>query len=458
IGSSREPRGPGRSGFGVLIVVQNLSVPLDRRVWLECQALRDAGYRVSVICPAGPGEPRRRMQEGVWIRTYRPAPVAVGLAGYAVEFLYSWLCTAWLSLLVWRERGFSVIQACNPPDTYWALARLWRFRGVRFVFDHHDLNPELFLSRFGAPRGLLGRAQLAGLTWLERRTFATADRVISTNESYRQVALGRGGQDPARVTVVRSGPDTSSMRPIWPAGRPAPGYQLVYLGIMGPQDGVDQALLVMDELVNVRRRADIQLSLLGFGDCFDQLRAQAADLGLDQNVTFTGRADPAMVADYLSAADVGVCPDLKTPLNDVSTMNKVMEYMAYFLPSVSFDLRESRVTAGDTAVFVESGDIRGFADAICALLDDDAQRLRMGRAARARVATELDWSPQSARYVRVFDELVGPAPRPKSRVRAPSAPPAGREFVALEDPAELRAFLASRARSTHHEVEGAAGA
>lgn len=442
----------------MLIVVQNLSVPLDRRVWLECQALRDAGYTVSVICPAGPGEPRRRMFEGVWIRTYRPAPVAVGLLGYAVEFLYSWLCTAWLSLLVWRERGFRVLQACNPPDTYWALARLWRVRGVRFVFDHHDLNPELFRSRFGEPQGLLGRAQLAGLTWLERRTFATADRVISTNESYRQVAVGRGGQDPGTVTVVRSGPDTTSMRPVWPEwpmSRSATGYQLVYLGIMGPQDGVDQALLVMDELVNVRRRTDIHLSLLGFGDCLDELRTQSADLGLDGHVTFTGRADRTMVADYLSAADLGVCPDLKTPLNDVSTMNKVMEYMAYYLPSVSFDLHESRLTAGDTAVFVESGDIRGFADAVCALLDDEPRRVRMGRAARARVSTELDWSPQSARYVRVFEELLGPAPRPAERGDASCAPPAGRRYVVLEDPAELSTFLASRGRTRHPEVEEA---
>lgn len=439
----------------MLIVVQNLSVPLDRRVWLECQALRDAGYTVSVICPAGPGEPRRRMLEGVWIRTYRPAPLAVGLLGYAVEFLYSWVCTAWLSLLVWHERGFRVLQACNPPDTYWALARLWRLRGVRFVFDHHDLNPELFLSRFGEPRGLLARAQLAGLTWLERRTFATADRVISTNESYRQIAVGRGGQDPETVTVVRSGPDTTSMRPVWPQGRSAPGHQLVYLGIMGPQDGVDQALLVMDELVNVRRRTDVHLSLLGFGDCLEELRAQAADLGLHGHVTFTGRADRTMVADYLSAADLGICPDLKTPLNDVSTMNKVMEYMAYYLPSVSFDLHESRLTAGDTAVFVESGDIEGFADAVGALLDDEPRRVRMGRAARARVSTELDWSPQSARYVRVFEELLGPAPRPSERGEASCAPPAGRHYVVLEDPAELSTFLASRGRTRHPAVEEA---
>ncbi len=444
---TRRTRQPGRDGPGVLVVVQNLSVPLDRRVWLECQALRDTGHTVSVICPAGPGEPPSRMHEGVWIRTYRPAPPAAGPRGYAVEFLYSWMRTAWLSLLVWRERGFSVLQACNPPDTYWALARLWRLRGVRFVFDQHDLNPELFLSRFGEPRGLVQSVQLRVLRWLESRTYRAADRVISTNESYREIALGRGKQDPSCVTVVRSGPDTMTMRPVWPPTTIARPHLLAYLGIMGPQDGVDQALLVMDELVNRRGRADIHLALLGFGDCFDQLRDQATRLRLGDNVTFTGRADLGMVADYLSSADLGICPDLKTPLNDVSTMNKVMEYMAYCLPSVSFDLVESRVSAAETAVFVTSGDIRGFADAVVDLLDDDQRRVGMGLAARRRVESELDWAEQAEKYLGIFDDLFGsPSGRvAHSRIARATLPP-GREYVRLDDDAGLKEFIRDRGR------------
>jgi glycosyltransferase involved in cell wall biosynthesis len=438
----------------VLIIVQNLSVPLDRRVWLECLALRDAGYEVAVICPAGPGEPPFRVLEGVRVHTYPPAPAASGVIGYAVEFTYSWLRTALLSLRVWREVGFDVIQACNPPDTYWALARLWRVRGVRFVFDHHDLNPELFLSRFGVPRGVAGRAQLAALRWLERRTYAAADRVIATNESYRRVALSRGGLPPASVVVVRSGPDTTVMRPVQPPGELARPRLLVYLGIMGPQDGVDQALLVMDELVHRRGRSDVHLALLGFGDCYEELRAMCTRLGLDSHVTFTGRADPAMVADYLSSADVGVCPDLRTPLNDVSTMNKVMEYMAYCLPAVSFDLTESRVSAGGTALFVDSGDVRGFADAVERLLDDDDLRVQLGLAARARVAAELDWASQRPVYVRLFDQLLG---RPPSSGRPPCSggtavgqvprPSGGRRFVPLDDPAVLAQYVRDRGRS-----------
>jgi glycosyltransferase involved in cell wall biosynthesis len=243
----------------VLVIVQNLPVPLDRRVWLECQALRAQGYDVSVICPKGPGDPAREVLDGVHLYKYRPPPAARGLLGYALEFVYCWLRTALLSLLVWRARPFQALQACNPPDTYWLLARLWKRRGVRFVFDHHDLNPELFLSRFGTPTSARERWELRALTWLERQTFHTADRVISTNDSYRGIALTRGGCDPASVKVVRSGPETRTMRPIVPDERAEDDpFVLAYLGIMGPQDGVDTVLDVMEELVGARGRRDVR--------------------------------------------------------------------------------------------------------------------------------------------------------------------------------------------------------
>ena len=431
----------------VLIIVQNLPVPLDRRVWLECQALTAAGYQVSVICPKGPGDPARQLIDGVAIYKYRPAPEAQGLAGFVVEFVYSWLRTAALSLLVHRERGFDILQACNPPDTYWLLALLWRGWGVRFVFDHHDLNPELFLSRFGQPTTAGERAQYAGLLWLERMTFRSAHRVISTNESYRQVAMTRGGRAPQDVTVVRSGPDTSVMRPVYPPASVRAGarHVLVYLGIMGPQDGVDQILAVMDELVHRRGRTGVRAALLGFGDCYDDLRQQCTELGLDAHVEFTGRADKAMIADYLSAADVGLGPDLKTPLNDVSTMNKTMEYMAYAVPSVAFDLAETHLSGGDTVLYVPSGDVAAFADAVERLLDDDVLRLDLALRARRRVTEELDWQPQSAAYVGVYDELSGAAVARRPRAEHTAAlPPAGRTFVDLDDETELRRFVVER--------------
>ncbi|TDC53146.1 glycosyltransferase WbuB [Jiangella ureilytica] len=432
----------------VLIVVQNLPVPLDRRVWLECQALLARGYRVSVICPKGPGDPDHEVVEGVDLYKYRPAPEAKGLLGFVWEFAYSWLRTAWLSLRVRGAGRFHIIQACNPPDTYWLLALLWRPFGVRFVFDHHDLNPELFLSRFGEPRGGSQQAQYRALVWLERRTFRAAHRVISTNESYRAIAIRRGDRRPEHVTVVRSGPDTEQMRPVYPEHpRPADEIVLVYLGIMGPQDGVDQVLLVMDELVHRRGRTNVRATLLGFGDCLEDLRKQSASLGLDGHVTFTGRVDRVQIAEYLSRADIGLGPDLKTPLNDVSTMNKTMEYMAYALPSVAFDLAETRVSGADSVLYVPTGDVHAFADAVEKLIDDPGLRAELGRQARTRVAAELDWRAQAEAYVSVYDELTGfsrpgPAVPPAEPGRATD--PQGRRYVDLDDTVELVRYLEER--------------
>ena len=440
----RSPR-PGR--LRVLIVVQNLPVPLDRRVWLECQALRRRGYEVSVICPQGKDEPLRQVIDGVALYKYRPAPEARGFLSYAWEFVYCWVRTALLSLVVRRERGFDVIQACNPPDTYWLLARLWRPWGVRFVFDHHDLNPELFWSRFGQPSSAAQRLQHRGLLWLERRTFRAADRVISTNESYRRIAVERGGRDPRDVTVVRSGPDTSLMRPVVPAADHAGGkHLLVYLGIMGPQDDVHVTLEVMAELVHRRGRTDVRAALLGFGDSLAELRRRCTELGLDGDVEFTGRVGADRIADYLSAASVGLGPDRKTPLNDLSTMNKTMEYMAYAVPFVSFDLVETRVSGGDCGLYVPSGDVVAFADAVERLLDDVDLRVRMSVAARERAVALMDWRPQATAYVGVYDELSGvdTAPATTPEPARPERDPQGRPYVDLDEPGALAAFVAAR--------------
>lgn len=437
----------------VLVIVQNLPVPLDRRVWLECQALKAQGYEVSVICPKGPGDPARQTIDGISIYKYRPAPEAKGVLGFAVEFAYSWLRTAALSLRVWREHGFDVIQACNPPDTYWLLARFWRIRSVRFVFDQHDLNPELFLSRFGEPKSAGARLQYGFLRWLERQTYRAADHVISTNGSYKAVAIRRGKRAASSVTVVRSGPDTRVMRPIYAetAEGIGPGPILVYLGIMGPQDGVETVLTVMDELVHRRGRTDLRAVLMGFGDCLDDLRVQCTSLGLDSHVHFTGRVGLDVIATYLSAAAIGLGPDQNTPLNNVSTMNKTMEYMAYALPSVSFDLVETRVSGGDAAIYVPSGDFEGFADAIERLLDDPDAREKLGRAARERVATELDWQEQAKAYVGVFDEVLGRRVDEARRASWPFTADGGvlspnRDYVDLDDEARYTAFLRDRGR------------
>ena len=441
----------------VLIVVQNLPVPLDRRVWLECRALTARGYDVSVICPKGPGDPGRETIDGVRIYKYRPAPEAAGLLGYLLEFVYSWVRTALLSRAVWRRGPFQILQACNPPDTYWLLARMWKPRGVRFVFDQHDLNPELYLSRFGRPTGLGGRLQLGGLRWLERMTYRTADHVIATNESYKRIAVERGGLDPADVTVVRSGPDTRTMRPVLADEGAArkQRHSLVYLGIMGPQDGVDTILEVMHELVHVRGRTDVEATLLGFGDCLKDLRRRSVELGLEDLVTFTGRADATMIAEHLSAAEIGLCPDLKTPLNDVSTMNKTMEYMAYALPSVSFDLVETRVSGQDSCLYVPSGDVAAFADAVERLLDDVELRVEMAVRARKRVCEVLDWRPQAEAYVGVHGRMAGRAENDltlSADLSPAGADGLGHVYADLDTEESLRKFVADRDPSAGREA------
>lgn len=393
----------------ILVIVQNLPVPTDRRVWLECQALRDAGYTVSVICPKGPGDPDYECHEGVHLYKYAGAPPTRGFLSYLLEFVYSWLRTALLSVRVRRERGFDVLQACNPPDTYWALAALWRPLGVKFVYDQHDLNPELFRSRFGEPKGPAARLQLKGLLWLERMTYRIADHVIVTNGSYRSIARRRGNRTEADTTIVRSGPDTTVMRPVEevPHWRKGARHLLAYVGILGPQDNGDVLVHVMQRLVAQRGRDDVHLVLMGFGDTLEDLQRLADDLGVADAITFTGRADRTTLSEVFSTADVGLCPDLRTPLNDVSTHNKVMEYMAFGLPLVTFDLTETRVSAGDCAVYVESGDLDGYARAVSDLLDAPSRRLELGLAARHRCVTLLDWRPQAKAYVKVFDDLLG---------------------------------------------------
>lgn len=389
----------------VLIVVQNLPVPMDRRVWQQARALTESGIGVSVICPRGPGEPFVEEREGVNLHRYPSPPATNGRLSYVVEFGYCWVATAAWSAVIWIRRGFTVLQACNPPDTYFVLGWLWRPFGVRFVFDQHDLCPEVFRSRFGDRSSVWHRALLG----LERATYRRADRVIATNDSYRSIAIRRGELDTRSVTVVRNGPDLQALQPMRPEDelRRGRSFMLCYLGVMGPQDGVDLLLHAIASLVHQRGNPDVHVALLGFGDALVPLQRLCTELGLDDWVEFTGRADTAMITRYLSTADVGLCPDPKDPFNDVSTMNKTMEYMAFGLPVVAFDLTETRVSAKDAAVYVTGNDPAAFAAAIDELLDDQAARDRMGAVGRQRIESELAWQHQRKRYVALMSELVG---------------------------------------------------
>jgi glycosyltransferase involved in cell wall biosynthesis len=386
----------------VLIIVQNLPVPLDRRVWLEAQALRDAGWGVSVICPKGPGDPKFAELDGIRLYKYRPAPATHGALAFFYEFTYCWLVTLWLALKVYRRDGFDAIQACNPPDTFWALAVLFRPFGVRFVFDQHDLCPEVYEARFERPSRLL----LGGLRALERASYHSADAVIVTNALYRETALRRGNLEPSCVNVVRNGPlpDRFVRGEPDPALRRGRTYLCCYLGIMGPQDGVDIVVRVA-RAVRDFGRDDVQYALLGFGDMLEGLQVLARELGVDDCIEFTGRADDTMVRAWLSTADVGLVPDPKTPFSDVSSMNKTVEYMAFGVPLVAFDLRETMATAEGAGAYVHEADATAFAHVLLELLDDPEHRVEMGKLGREKFERELSWLHQAETYLAVYDSL-----------------------------------------------------
>lgn len=393
----------------ILIIVQNLPVPFDRRVWLECQALVSDGHEVAVVCPKGDDDPGYQVLDGVELYKYRGYAPGGSKAGYLMEYVYSLTATAWLTRKARRRGRFTVIQACNPPDIFWPIALVLRVLDrTRFVFDHHDLCPELYQSRF--PDG--PRLPYRALRALERRTHRTANHVISTNESYRDIAVNRSGKAGTDVTVVRSGPDPARLRrgPAHPELRRGRRFLAAYIGVMGPQDGVDNVVRAADIVVHEMGRDDIAFTVIGSGDCFDDLVALRDELRLDGHVEFTGRAPDELVSHVMSTADLGLSPDPKNPLNDLSTMNKSMEYMSFGLPLVAFDLHETRVSAGDAAVYVQPNDVRKYAAAIVALMDDEPRRIRMGRVGRERVEQKLAWRHQEVAYLDVYRKLTGAKP------------------------------------------------
>jgi len=393
----------------VLHLSENLTLPFDRRVWMELSALTAAGLEVSAICPTGEShQAPYEVIDGIHIFRYPAPPPTRGFLSYVWEFLYCWVQTFRLSIVVLARRGFDIIHAANPPDTFWAVATVYRWFGKRYVFDHHDLCPELYLARFGAERE--GNLAHRALRWLEWAQFRTADLVISTNESYRQVALTRGRVPPERVVVVRSGPSRerfATVRAVDAALKRGRPYLVAYLGVMAPQDGVDHLLRAARHLVR-RGRCDIAYTLMGAGDSFDDLRALASELELDPHVRFTGRIPDAEVEATLATADVCVSPDPLNPLNDVSTMNKVLEYMACARPIVAFDLREHRFSAGEGALYARPNDDQDLAEQIATLLDDSERRERMGQYNRQRFLERMAWEHHAGELVRAYERLCAP--------------------------------------------------
>jgi glycosyltransferase involved in cell wall biosynthesis len=384
-----------------LLLVENLSVPTDRRVWLESTSLRDAGWNVVVVCPKGRDRDRADHErlEDVEIHRFDLRPADSGPAGYIREYA-SAMWSLWRTVRhLAGTRRFDVVQGCNPPDGLLLTALPLRARGAALVFDHHDLVPELYESRFGGPRSLLGRATLVA----ERVSFALADVVLAPNESYRRVALERGRKAPERVFVVRNAPDLDRFRPGEPdaALKRGKAHLLGYVGVLGPQDGGDVAIRALEQLR--RRRSDWHAIFAGEGDCLPELRRLTSDLGLDEHVDFVGWVGDREIKSLLSTADVCLSPEPLTPLNRMSTMIKVAEYMAMERPVVAFDLPETRYTAGDAALYAPANDEAAFAACIDELLSNPSRRAEIGRSGRARLEGGLSWRHSEQMLMKAYD-------------------------------------------------------
>jgi glycosyltransferase involved in cell wall biosynthesis len=414
----------------VLMVVENQSVPRDRRVWNESRTLAYAGWDVVVVCPrvAGGREVEAACETiaGVEIHRY-PLRSAERALGYGREYAQALWRTARLVRTLERRGRFDVVHTANPPDFMHLALSGPRRRGARFVFDHHDLSPELYRSRFG--RAGVGYRLLCAL---ERRALSLADLVISTNESYRRIAIERGGVDPARAFVVRNGPDLERFRPVEPdpALRRGREHLIAYLGMMGPQDGIDHALHALAALRGLRAD-DWRGIFIGSGEMLEPMRALSAELGLADAVEFIGwRGDPE-IRRILSTAAVCLAPDPPSPLNDLSTMIKVTEYMAIGRPIASYGLRETRISAGEAAAYAADSNPGSLGQCVHELLEDPQRQERMGGTGRERVV-RLSWqrsaenlldayallSTDTGRKARAHPDPVGPNPQPSRLLAA----------------------------------------
>lgn len=405
------------SSIKVLMLVENNAYPYDVRVRNEAHALRDAGYDVAVIAPRSDSQRWTEQIDGIGVYRFPSPPGGRGVFGYALEFGYATLAMLFLSVWILLRRGVDVVHAANPPDTLWLVGAVFKMLGKRFVFDLHDLGPEIYQSRFSQPRtGVLYWI----LRTLERCSLALADTVITTNESYKELAVSRGRKSPDKVFVVRNGPPLA-YRPLEAEIQlPRRARHLVgYVGTIGPQDGLDRWLRAIYEMVFALGRHDFLAIIIGDGDALPLVRKQAGDLGIEPYVCFTGRLSALEARKYLSAVDVCVQPDPSNPLNDKSTMVKLMEYMALGKPTVAFDLVETRFSAQEAAVYVRPNDELEFAKQVCRLLDNPDERRRLGAIGRLRVDTALAWEYSIPALLRAYGLGLGLGPSRRAKPDGP---------------------------------------
>ena len=388
----------------ILIIVENLPVPFDMRVWKEATSLHEAGYSVTVLSPRGKGyEQRFEVLDG--IRVYRhPLPKEGNSTfGYVREYASALFWEFFYTWWIYLRAGFDVIQGCNPPDNIFLIALPFKLLGVKYIFDHHDANPELYLSKYGK-RGVLYHIQV----WLEKLTYRVSDAVMATNGSYRDLAITRGGLNPEDVFVVRNGPDLQTFKAVAliPSLKYGKSYLIAYVGTMSIQDGLDILVDVALHIKNLGRR-DVHFTCVGGGPELPTLRKMVQDKKLGDMVNFTGRIPDHQLLEILSTADVCVNPDKPCEMNNISTMIKIMEYMALGKPIVQFDLKEGRFSAQGASLYADTeNQVPDFAAKIIWLLENPIERARMGAIGRARVERELAWTYSLENLLAAYDRAL----------------------------------------------------
>jgi len=384
----------------ILMIVENLPVPFDRRVWCEARTLSNAGYEVSIICPEGhDGLPRDEVIDGIRILRHPLTEAKRGAVGYVAEYLQALWWESRLAWRIWRRHRFDVIHICNPPDLLFFVTLPYKLRGVRVVFDHHDLNPELYAAKFGR-RGLFhGLLRMA--EWI---TFRVADHVISTNQSHVAVARKRGGKSPAAISEVRSAPELAHFNPTERESETA--LTIGYVGVMAEQDGVDFLLRALAELRPADGKPEFKAVLVGDGPARQDLERLSDRLELSDHVSFTGFLQGRELLAVMSCFDIGACPDPINGYNEFCTMNKVLEYMTLSIPVVQFDLLEGRRSARDASLYAGNRNDPGeFAGAIKRLIDDPELRRELGRRGRQRMETTLAWEHQAPKLLKAYDAV-----------------------------------------------------
>jgi glycosyltransferase involved in cell wall biosynthesis len=396
----------------VLIVVENLSVPFDRRVWRECRALTEAGYQVSAISPMGTGtdtSPRETI-DGVSIYRYPILPSDGSFVSYILEYSIASVMSFWLMWVVLFRKGFEVIQICNPPDLLILIALPFKLFGKKVIFDQHDLSPEIYQVQKGRQKRDL---VVGALLCFEKMTYLFSDVVMVVNESCRRIAVGRGSKREQDVFVVRNGPSLQNITSVQPnpALRHGMKYLLSYVGMMGPQEGIDILLRAIRDLVAVHGRRDFHVRIMGGGTVLDRMKLYAVELGINHMVTFTGSVDYAQVMEGIATADLCLCPDPKTPLSDKCSLVKAIEYMSLGRAFVAFDLEEVHDFGADAGVYARPNDEGDFAAKINNLLDNVDLRASMGNIGRERVMQRLTWEHSKealyAAYDKAFHKGVG---------------------------------------------------